>query len=130
MSDYSKLEVWKKAHAMTLRLYTETQAFPRAELFTLTSQIRRAASSIGANIAEGCGRAGDGDLHRYLTMAIGSTSELDYHLLLATDLGYLKHDAAEELRNTNGEVARILKGLLSTVKLRLNAHKRAPKSST
>lgn len=130
MSDYSKLEVWKKAHALTLRLYGQTQTFPKAELFTLTSQIRRAASSIGTNIAEGCGRAGDGDLHRYLTIAIGSSSELDYHLLLAKDLGYLNQHVAEELRDANGEISRMLKGLLSTVKSRLNTQKRSARSST
>jgi four helix bundle protein len=92
MSDYAKLEVWKKAHAMTLRHYTATERFPRTELFTFASQIRRAASSIGANLAEGCGRAGDGDLHRYISIAIGSSSVLDYHLLL----GYITVPIAAE----------------------------------
>jgi four helix bundle protein len=128
MSDYARLDVWKKAHALTLRLYKETEAFPRAELFTLTSQIRRAGASIGANIAEGCGRAGDGDLHRYLSIAIGSSSELDYHLLLAKDLGYLDPSIAKDLRDANGEVSRMLKGLIQTVKVRLNEQRRNVKS--
>jgi four helix bundle protein len=128
MSDYAKLEVWKKAHALTLRLYKATERFPRTELFTLTSQIRRAASSIGANLAEGCGRAGDGDLHRYISIAIGSSSELDYHLLLARDLGYLTVPIAAELREEYGEVSRMLKGLLQAVKSRLNAQRKVVRS--
>ena len=128
MSDHSKLEVWKKAHALTLRLYRDTERFPKAELFTLTSQIRRASSSIGANLAEGCGRAGDGDLHRYISIAIGSSSELDYHLLLARDLGYLSTASADELREENGEVSRMLKGLLQAVKTRISSQHKAVKS--
>jgi four helix bundle protein len=113
---------------LTLRLYKATERFPRTELFTLTSQIRRAASSIGANLAEGCGRAGDGDLHRYISIAIGSSSELDYHLLLARDLGYLTVPIAAELREEYGEVSRMLKGLLQAVKSRLNAQRKVVRS--
>ena len=130
MSDYSKLAVWKKEHTLTLRLYKETEQFPRTELSSLTSQIRRAASSIGANLAEGCGRAGDGDLHRYVSIAIGSSSELDYHLLLARDLNFLSAQIAAELRDENGEMSRMLKGLLQAVKSRLNAQRKVVKSKT
>lgn len=79
MADYRQLEVWRKAHLLTLELYKMTQCFPKSELFGLTSQIRRAAASIGANLAEGCGRRGDAEFHRYITIATGSSDELDYH---------------------------------------------------
>src|SRR5262245_10637736 len=92
MQDFSKLDVWTKAHRLTVNLYVLTRRFPREEMFGLTSQIRRAAGSIGANIAEGCGRGSNADFVRYLQIAFGSASELQYHLQLARDVGML--DAA------------------------------------
>jgi four helix bundle protein len=88
MQDFKKLLVWKKAHELTLGLYGLTATFPRDETYGLTSQIRRAVSSIPANIAEGCGREGNVELTRFLFIAMGSASELEYHLLLARDLKY------------------------------------------
>jgi len=89
LKDFRELKVWKKAHEMTLQSYRLTEIFPKHELFGLASQIRRCSSSIPANIAEGCGRVGNTELHRFLQIACGSASELEYHLLLARDLGYL-----------------------------------------
>ena len=89
VKDFRELKVWEKAHEFTLRAYRLTETFPKQELFGMTSQIRRCGSSIPANIAEGCGRLGNSELHRFLQIACGSTSELEYHLLLARDLGYL-----------------------------------------
>ncbi len=86
--EFRELKVWQKAHRLTLEAYQASATFPREELFGLTSQVRRAASSIPANIAEGCGRGG-GDLVRFCELAAGSASELEYHLILAHDLGYL-----------------------------------------
>src|SRR6476659_4543154 len=86
MKDFRTLSVWQKSHELTILIYKQTSTFPREELFGLTSQIRRASSSIGANIAEGCGRNSDGDLSRFLQIAFGSANELDCHLLLARDL--------------------------------------------
>ena len=86
VKDFKQLKVWSKAHEATLFLYRVTQQFPKEELFGLTSQIRRAASSMGANIAEGCGRRSDKELARFLGIARGSAVELEYHLLLARDL--------------------------------------------
>lgn len=74
---------------MTLAIYRATSLFPKDELYGLTSQIRRACSSIPANIAEGCGRDTDADFARFLQIAAGSASELDYHLLLAHDLKFI-----------------------------------------
>ena len=89
MQDFKKMAVWQKSHALTLALYQATISFPRDEMYGLTSQLRRAGSSIPANIAEGCGRNGNAELARFLYIAMGSASELEYHLLLARDLGYL-----------------------------------------
>lgn len=89
MKDFRQLKVWGKAHEMTLFLYKLTVGFPKHELFGLTSQIRRCGSSIPANIAEGCGRVGNAELHRFLQISCGSSNELEYHLLLAKDLGYV-----------------------------------------
>ena len=83
------LEVWQKAHALTIRVYRVTDNFPRSEMFGLTSQIRRASNSIGANLAEGCGRWSDAGLARYVQIAMGSASELQNHLRLARDLEFL-----------------------------------------
>ena len=83
MQDFRQLKVWRKAHSLALAIYKGTVRFPRTELYGLTSQIRRACVSIPANIAEGCGRGGDPELGRFLQIAMGSASELEYHLLLA-----------------------------------------------
>jgi four helix bundle protein len=88
VQDFRELRVWQKAHQLTLTVYRMTSDFPRSEMYGLTSQIRRAASSIGANLAEGCGRTGDAEFARFRSIAMGSASELDYHLLL--DLKFLR----------------------------------------
>lgn len=84
MKDYRRLKVWKKAHHLTLDIYRVTGKFPREEMYALTSQMRRCSASMGANIAEGCGKQGNNELHRFLHIASGSASEFDYQLLLAT----------------------------------------------
>lgn len=100
MKDYRELEVWRTGHALALEIYISTKAFPREELFGLTGQMRRAAASIPANIAEGCGRFGDPELRRYLNIALGSACELDYFVLLCRELGYLKEDNGRSLAST------------------------------
>ena len=92
MQDFRKLAVWRRAHELTLAIYSTTARFPREETYGLTSQLRRAASSVPANISEGCGRGSSADLARFLQIALGSASEVEYHLLLARDLGYLDSD--------------------------------------
>src|SRR4051812_40263337 len=86
--EFKDLKVWRRAHRLTLGAYCDTSSFPKEELFGITSQIRRSASSVPANIAEGCGRGG-GDLARFCIVAAGSASEMEYQLNLAHDLGYL-----------------------------------------
>ncbi|HET9366217.1 MAG TPA: four helix bundle protein [Candidatus Angelobacter sp.] len=92
MRNYRDLQVWNKAHHLTLDLYRVSQRFPREEIYGITSQLRRAAVSIGANLAEGCGRHTSSELARFVRIAMGSASELDYHLLLSRDLGFMLTD--------------------------------------
>jgi len=82
MQNFRELRVWQTAHELTLTAYQVTRGFPQAELYGLTSQIRRSAASICANIAEGCGRGSRRDFARLLQIARGSASELEYHLIL------------------------------------------------
>ncbi|HVP54038.1 MAG TPA: four helix bundle protein [Candidatus Eisenbacteria bacterium] len=116
MKNYEELEVWQKAHALTLQLYRETEAFPRSEMFGLTSQIRRAAGSIGANLAEGCGRWNEVELARYVQIAMGSASELQNHLRLARDLGFLSESDYGPLLKALISIRRMLTTLLQTLR--------------
>jgi four helix bundle protein len=86
MEDFKNLKVWAKAHQLTLAIYQCTRKFPMEEIYGLTSQILRASASIGANVAEGCGGRSDPEMKRFVQIARGSASELEYHLLLARDL--------------------------------------------
>jgi four helix bundle protein len=97
MSDYRTLEAWQKAHQFVLELYAATASYPSEERFGLTSQTRRAAISIPSNIAEGAGRDSDRDFARFVTIAIGSSNEVEYQLLLARDLGHLGRQAFDAL---------------------------------
>src|SRR3990172_8375827 len=97
MRDFRELQVWEKSHQLALAVYKLTVTFPKDELYGLTSQIRRACVSIAANIAEGCGRSGDAEFARFLQIAMGSASELEYHLLLARDLKFICHPEHERL---------------------------------
>jgi len=108
MGDFRNLRVWQRAHQLTLEVYGETSGFPKEERYRLTNQLRRAAASVPANIAEGCGRNGDVELARFLTIAKGSASELDYLLLLAHDLGYLKAARYEQLAEDVYGISRML----------------------
>lgn len=97
MRDFHKLGIWQRSHQLTLDVYNVSKSFPKEELFGLTSQIRRAVSSIPTNIAEGCGRASNKDFAHFLQISIGSASEVEYELLLAHDLEYLNDDAFNKL---------------------------------
>jgi four helix bundle protein len=116
MQDFRKLKVWEKGHALTLAVYKATVKFPREEQYGLTSQIRRASASIPANIAEGCGRGGKAEMARFLQVAMGSASELEYHLLLAHDLTLLEGDEYNSLAAGAVEVKRMLGSLIQKVK--------------
>jgi four helix bundle protein len=112
VKDFRDLHVWQKAHHLALAVYRLTASFPREELYGLTTQLRRSASSIAANLAEGCGRNGDAELARFCSIAMGSASELEYHLLLARDLKLLNAADHTDLAQQATEVKRMLTGLL------------------
>jgi four helix bundle protein len=97
---------------LTLVIYRITVPFPREELFGLTSQLRRSSASVAANLAEGCGRNGDAELARYCSIAMGSASETEYHLLLAKDLKLIKVEDYEGLAQGAIEVKRMLTALM------------------
>lgn len=116
MQNFRDLQVWRKSHELTIGVYRASSSFPKSELYGLTSQIRRASSSVPANIAEGCGRGGGSDMARFLQVAMGSASELEYHLLLAVDLGLLEQEKYDSLNDQVGEVKRMLTSLIGKVK--------------
>ena len=108
MKNFRELQVWQKAHQLTLNLYSMTGSFPDDEKYGLVSQIKRSASSIAANIAEGRGRKGDAELARFLQIAMGSASELEYHLLLTHDLKIIDTILYKKLADEVGEIKKML----------------------
>jgi len=111
MENFKNLKVWVKAHDLTLHIYDRTRAFPKDEIYGLTSQIRRASASIGANIAEGCGRRSDPEMKRFIQIARGSANELEYHLLLAKDLQFLTPEEFQRFEGKTLEIQRMLASL-------------------
>jgi len=116
VQNFRDLKVWHKAHAVTLALYLATETFPTAERYGLTSQMRRAAASIPANIAEGCVRLTDADFARFLHVALGSASEVEYFALLARDLHFLPDATYETIITDIQEVKRMLSALIARLK--------------
>ena len=116
MRNHRDLVVWKRSHRLVLRLYRLTDDFPRPEVFGLTSQIRRAAVSIPTNLAEGCGRWGDGDIGRFVKIAMGSASEVDYLTFLGAELGYVSSDKYTELATELTEVRGMLTGFYKRIR--------------
>lgn len=116
MKDYREILVWQRSHALTLEIYRITASFPKEEMFGLTGQMRRAAASVPANIAEGCGRDGDAELKRFMGISLGSACELDYFVQLAGDLGYLAGTDAATLSAEIMEVRRMLGGFIQKLK--------------
>jgi four helix bundle protein len=115
VKDFKELRVWTKAHELTVCVYGITRGFPKDEMYGLTSQVRRSAASIGANIAEGCGRRSDGEMARFLQIARGSASETEYHLLLAKDLGLWSEADFRKTEQKVVEVQRMLTSLVQKV---------------
>lgn len=113
MRDYKKFLVWEKSHELTLAVYKATSMFPKEEIFGLTSQIKRASSSIPMNIAEGCGRNSDKDFCRFLYIAFGSANELEYQLLLSIDLKFITLENGQKLLFQIEEVKKMLNGLIT-----------------
>ena len=116
MRDFKNLRVWEKSHKLTLNIYKVTENFPKIEIYGLTSQIRRASVSIGANIAEGCGKQSEAEFARYLYIALGSASELEYHLILASDLQYITKESHIRLENNLIEIKKMLVSFIKKLK--------------
>jgi four helix bundle protein len=112
MKDFRKLKVWEKSHRLTLQVYKAAALLPASERYGLAEQMRRACTSVPANIAEGCGRSTDIDQARFFQIAMGSASELDYHLLLARDLGFLSAEEHGRLSSDLVEVKKMLSGMI------------------
>jgi four helix bundle protein len=108
MRDFRRLQVWERAHALALAVYRVTRAFPKEEVYGLTSQVRRAAISVPTNIAEGCGRESAIEFARFLEIGMGSAKELEYQLLLAWYLGYVAQDEYGQLNDETTQVQRML----------------------
>ena len=115
MQDFRNLMVWTKAHAFVLGVYASTKTFPITERYGLTAQLRKSASSVPTNLAEGCGRGSVGALAGFVQIAFGSASESEYQLLLARDLGYLQPADHKKLTAQIIEVKRMLASLLRTL---------------
>jgi len=118
--DFRDLEVWKKAHQLTLQVYRATEAFPKEEKYRLVDQLCRAASSVPANIAEGTGRKTLKEYIQFVCNARGSVEEMKYHLILAKDLGYLSAETVDELEEGYNEVGRMLNGLINSLRKKDN----------
>ncbi|MHA1268134.1 MAG: four helix bundle protein [Candidatus Helarchaeota archaeon] len=112
MRAFRELKVWEKAHLLTLQVYRITKNFPSDEQFGLTVQLRRAAASVPTNIAEGCGRDGGRELARFMSIAGGFASEVEYQLLLACDLNYIQDETYRELNQQVNEVKRMLNSFI------------------
>lgn len=115
MQDFRRLNVWEKAHALAIDVHRVTGTFPRQEGVALVGQLRRAALSIPANIAEGAGKPGNTEFRRFLHIAMGSASETDYHLLVARDLGLIELATYNDLSARATQIRRMLSGLIKKV---------------
>lgn len=115
MQDFRKLVVWQKAHSLALEVIAVSATFARPPYFQLQSRTVRAAMSVPANLAEGAGRTGDREFRRFVRIALGSASELEYHLLLARDLGLIPVPAHGRLSDAVAEIKRMLSGLATAL---------------
>lgn len=115
MKNFRDSQIWHKAHQITLSAYRVTAKFPREEIYGLTSHILRCSVSVAANTAEGCGKRGNAEFQRFLNIVTGSASELEYHFLLAHDLGFLSGLEHKQLDTAVTEVKRMLASLVRRV---------------
>ncbi len=117
MQNYKDLKVWVNAHEFTLFVYEESKQFPKEELYGLTNQLRRAAASIAANIAEGCGKKTNPDFAKFLNIALGSANESEYFVLLSKDLTYLDNEKYQTLYKLINEIKAMLIALIAKVRM-------------
>ena len=116
MLDYKKYHVWQRSHQLVLDVYRITSTFPKSEMFTIVPQINRATISIPTNIAEGCGRETQKELIRFLYISSGSAHEVEYLILLATDLKFINQDESERLLTELLEIKKMLGSLIRKIK--------------
>ena len=116
MKDFKELKVWEKSHQLTLQVYQVTAEFPQDEIYGLRSQIRRACASIPTNIAEGCGRQSDADFGRFLSIAMGSASELEYLLFLSKDLNFINESDYKILNEQLIEIKKMLGSFITKLR--------------
>ena len=116
MRNFQELSIWQRSHQLTLKIYLLTRTFPNDELYGLTSQIRRSSASVPTNIAEGCGRNSDAELKRFLTIASGSISELEYQVLLSKDISYRPLNIYQELTTEIIEIRKMIYAFIQKLK--------------
>lgn len=116
MKNYKELEVWKKSVGLALATYKATNAFPAAERFGLTAQIRRAATSVPANIAEGWGRGTTKEYIQFLLIARGSLMEVETHVIISRGLAFLTEQQSGDLQNQIQEIGRMINGLIQSLR--------------
>ena len=110
-----RFHVWGEAHKLVLAVYRATRQFPREEIYGLSAQMRQAAISVPANLAEGCGRNSDREIARFARVSLGSASELEYYFILSAELGYLRHEEARSLRTAIHEIKSMLAALAASL---------------
>ena len=115
---HKELDVWKKSVSLVTLIYEMTKGFPKDELYGLTNQIRRSAVSIPSNIAEGSARKGNKEFAQFLYIGLGSLSELETQLIIATNLKYISSEKSEIIMNDLNDIRRMLVGLIKYVKTR------------
>ena len=116
MKDFRDLQIWSRSHRLTLTIYRITQEFPKSETYGIVSQMRRSASSIPTNIAEGCGSNTDKDFARFLDNSMGSASELEYQLILARDLEYIPKETFDTTASELTEIRRMLNAFIQRLR--------------
>jgi len=116
MKDFRQLVVWEKAHVFTKDIYNSLSNFPKDEIYGLTSQLKRATISIPTNIAEGCGRGSDADFKRFIHIAFGSASEVEYLIFLSYELSFIDQENYTRLNNQINEIKKMLAGLINKLK--------------
>ena len=124
MQSFKNLEVWQLAHRLRVTVYDVVGTFPREELYGLRAQVTRAAGSIAANIAEGCGRNGDKEFARFLDMAMGSATELECHLFCARDRGFVEAGALASFLGELERLQKMIAALTRTVRARIRTSAR------
>ena len=120
MINFKTLKVWELTHKITLDVYKLTSSFPKEEIYGLTLQMRRSSSSIPTNIAEGCGRSSDLELSRFLVIAMGSASELEYQLILSLDLKYIEEDQYKTINTELIQAKKMLNAFIKKINERIN----------